>query len=223
MQAQRALRHLALIAILGIGLGLFMQALIVTARLLSGGILPSAAIVADISQSVTWSALVCTGVAIGMSIGKARHALAGIVAGLFAPLALATAKGAQKFVLALIDVVEQPTLLSVQTLGLVRAVEYGLLAWLLTLLSERKNRRLLAYAGIGALVAAIFGGGVSAFTLNAQFAADKPPSLPGILSLLINELGAPIGCALVIYVGQLVAINARIYARGAPPEADRAA
>ena len=75
-RASRAIRSIAFVAIAAIGLGFLMQGLIVLARLLAGGALPGAGLVADLASTVSWSVLVCTGVAIGVSLGKARAALA---------------------------------------------------------------------------------------------------------------------------------------------------
>lgn len=114
----------------------------------------------ELAGSVAWSVIVCTGVAIGVSVGKARAALAGAIGMLFAPLALAGAKAAQKVMASLVEATVQPAVFSLATLSVVRALEYGLLAWMLTLLTERKAVRLMPYllagAGVGIASAAGF-------------------------------------------------------------------
>ncbi|UXN75084.1 hypothetical protein N8D56_09275 [Devosia sp. A8/3-2] len=79
---------------------------------MGGGAFPGVSIFADSVQTVTWSVLVCTGVAIGVTVSKARKAPAGLMGLLFAPLALAVAKAGQKAMLALIGALEQPAALS---------------------------------------------------------------------------------------------------------------
>jgi hypothetical protein len=79
-RAREAISLVATVAVLAIGLGLFMQALVVVLRLADGVVGAEAKVIAELMGSVTWSVIVCTGVAIGMSIGKARVVLAGGIA-----------------------------------------------------------------------------------------------------------------------------------------------
>jgi hypothetical protein len=211
LRAQGELRSIALVALLAIGLGLVMQVLIVTARLLAGGAIPGIAGLADLANGVTWSFFVCTGVAIGVSIGKARKALAGLIGFLFAPIAIAAAKAMQKAVLVAIDAVERAALLPVTTLGLVRAIEYGLLAWLLAVMAEREVARPLPYLGIGTAVGVVFGVTLALLTRASAMAAGTDLTAPQIAGTLMNEIGSPIGCAFLIFIGQLVSRNFRIY------------
>jgi len=216
-EAQRAIRLVASVAVLGIALGLVMQVLIILARLLAAGPVPSVAVLADLAQTVTWATLVCSGVAIGVSIGKARAAVGGLLGAIFAPLALAAAKSVQKIVLSLLDAVAQPAAISLEIMGVVRALEYGSLAFLLAVLSQREVRRLWAYLGAGGAVAMLFGGGVVAATIWRRVAIANAPAPFELAGLMVNELLTPVGCALVIYVGQLVAVNFRLYSRGITP------
>ena len=216
-RASRAIRSIAFVAIAAIGLGFLMQGLIVLARLLAGGALPGAGLVADLASTVSWSVLVCTGVAIGVSLGKARAALAGLIGLVFAPIGLAAAKGAQKFVAAMVEVSTAPALLSVEVVGAVRALEYGLLAFVLVILAERKESRLLPYLGTGAGVGLVFGGFLSLMTLLASSLDGAGRSWPLIAGTLTSELGFPIGCALLIYVGQLITDSFRDVKMGSTP------
>jgi hypothetical protein len=147
-----------------------------------------------------------------MAIGKARTALAGLFAAFFAPLSMAAAKAVQKVVGSLLGALDQPALLSLATIGVVRAIEYGILAWLLAWLSERKERRMRPYLLAGGGVGLLFGGLIVALSvLNA--ASDGSLSLLKITSVATTEIGSPLGCAAVIYITQLVAIQARLWAR----------
>lgn len=214
--ARRQIHGIATVAILAVGLGFIMQALILAAKLQAGGKVPGAAIFADVAQGVAWSTFVCTGVAIAVSIGRARKALAGLVGFLFAPLSLAVAKASQRAMLAVVGAVEQPALVPLVTVGLVRAVEYGMLAWLLTTLTEKEVVRPSAYVGIGIGVGAVFGTALTLLAHNATLASGLPPNLPQLAGTLVNEVGTPIGCAVLIYIGQLVSHNFTIYKKHAP-------
>lgn len=147
---------------------------------------------ADVANSVTWSFFVCTGVAIGVSIGKARKALAGLIGFLFAPIAIAAAKAMQKAVIVAIDAVESVALLPVTTLGLVRAVEYGLLAWLLTVMTEREIARPLPYLGIGTGIGLFFGIALALLTRASALAAGTDLTAQQLAGTLMNEIGSPI-------------------------------
>ena len=213
-QAQEAMRRIAVVAALGIGLGLLMQGLIILLRLVGAGAAPGLLTLAELAQTVTWSVLVCTGVALGTALGKARGALAGLVGAVFAPLALAAAKSVQKVMLSVLDAVEQPGLISLTTIGVVRALEYGILAWVLAWLAQRQERRLWPYALAGGCVAVLFGGALLFLTFMLQGLDGSGRNWLALGTMAVTELGSPLGCAVVIYLAQLVATNARLWARG---------
>lgn len=216
-RASRAIRNIAFVGVAAIGLGFMMQALIVAARLLAGGPLPHIGLLADLASTVSWSVLVCTGVAIGVSLAKARALLAGLIGFVFAPIGLAAAKGAQKFVAAMVDVSTAPALLSIEVVGVVRALEYGILAFVLVILAERKESRLLPYLGTGAAVGLVFGGFLSAMTLLVTSLDGSGRNLALIAGTITSEIGFPIGCALLIYLGQLITDSFRDVRMGSTP------
>lgn len=218
LEAQVVLRRIAMAAALGVVLGLAVQALIVIVRL-SGGVLPAPAILAEVTQTAVWTGLVCASVAAGMAVGKVRKALAAPVAAVLAPLALYAAKAAQRVMLSVLDAAEQPTVLSLGTVGVIRALEYGLLAWLLTLLAERKERQLWLYLVVGVSVAVVFNGVVLALIWSVQARDGISPQPLMLVTVSISEWFTPVFCALVMYATQMIAANARIWARGAPPKA----
>ncbi len=203
-RAARAIRTVGVVAVAAIGLGLAMQALIVVARLLAGGAWPGAGLVADLASTVAWSVLVCTGVAIGVSVARARAVLAGLIGLVVAPIGLAAAKGTQKVVAALVEASTAPAMLSVEVVGAVRALEYGLLAFVLVVLVERKESRLLPYLGAGAGIGLVFGGFVSALTLLATSLDGAGRDWALVAGTVASEIGFPIGCALLIYLSQLI-------------------
>jgi hypothetical protein len=215
-EARTTLNRLALIALLAVGLGFVMQALVILARLLGGGAFPGITLIADLVQTVTWSVIVCAGVAIGVSVSKARKALAGLMGLLFAPLALAVAKASQRAMLALIGAIEQPAALSLATVGVVRALEYGLLAWLLAILTEKEIVRPGPYLATGAAIGLSFGSVLFWLTWRASLVDGAEIALPQILGMLVNEIGAPAGCALLIYIGQLAGHSFSIYKKQQP-------
>jgi hypothetical protein len=218
-QAQSQIRAVATVALLAIGLGFIMQALVLITKSQAGANIPGATIFADTAQSVTWSVFVCTGVAIAVSIGKARKVLAGLIGFLFAPLSVAMAKASQRAMLTLLDALEQPALVPLATVGLVRALEYGMLAWLLTLLAEREIKRPWPYIWVGTSIGLVFGIALTLLAHSATLAKGLDPNIAQLAGTLVNEVGSPIGCAVLIYIGQLVSHNFTLYKRHAPKPA----
>jgi hypothetical protein len=214
-RAQSLIQQLALVALLGVCLGFIMQAVVIIARILGGGVFPGATLLADIVQTVTWSWLVCTGVTIGVAVGKGRKALAGLVGLLFAPVALAAAKAAQRAVLAIIEAIEQPATVPLATAGVVRAIEYGLLAYLLARLTERRVLRPRRYIATGLAIGLSFGVVLVWLTYRSMELVGKAPTTAQLLGLVANEIGTPTGCAIIIYVAQLASYSARVYSRHA--------
>jgi hypothetical protein len=199
-----ALRKLAVIALMSVVLGLTVQLAILALKVMSGGVWPGVSVVADAAQGVTWALLVCTGVGIGTSIMRARAHIVGLLGALVAPAAVAAAKGMQSLVASALDLAVQDAVMSLGAVSLVRAFEYGLLGYLLGSLARRGEARLSLYLAAGAAVGVVLGGAV--IGLNAWLAAGAAMTYgaPQVATGIVNEMLFPIGCALVIYGGQMV-------------------
>lgn len=219
---EAALKRLAVIALLSIALGFAMQGLILAGKVAGGGNLPGAAILVDLAQGVTWSFLICAGVGIGTSVARARAVIGGIIAMICAPIAIAAAKSSQKVVAGLIGAADQPAAMSLATISVLRAIEYGILGWLLTRLVLRTETRPLPYLAAGSTVGALFGGAIAMLAYQASVGNGLAPALPQIVASVINEVVFPIGCATVIFVGQMVARNLALIS-GARAEMERMA
>lgn len=200
----RALKRIALIALCAIALGFMMQGLILAVKLSSGAAFPGAQFAVDLAQGVTWSFLVCAGVGIGTSIMRARAALVGLLAMVCAPLAIAAAKSSQKVMASMVGAADQPAILSLATISGLRAIEYGLLGWWLGTLARREVSHAVPYLKAGTSLGVIFGGAIAALTYQVALAKGLTPAPPQILASVVNEVVFPIGCAFVIYIGQLV-------------------
>jgi hypothetical protein len=199
-RAKLALRRVVLVAWLAIALGFTMEALILTVRFAAGSHPATVQILVELAQGVTWSFFVCAGVGLGTAIAKVRASLGGLVGAISAPLALGVAKGTQKVMVSALDLAAKPAILSIATLGVLRAIEYGLLGWLLASLAARDQPRALHFMLAGALIGAVFGGGVTALTIQTAAANDLAFDLPQAIATGINEIVFPIGCALVVYI-----------------------
>jgi hypothetical protein len=209
-QASALVRRIAFIALAAIVLGFAIQGLILATKL-SGGVMPATStIIADATQGITWSLLVCVGVGIVTSVSKARPLVAGLVSLLVAPLAVALAKSSQKVMSGLVSAAEQEAMLSLSAIASLKAVEYGVLGWMLARLVQQSEIRASRYFGTGGLIGLVFGGAIVWIGYQAGLAKGLLPGTVQIVASLINEVLFPIGCSAVIYAGQLVGRSARL-------------
>lgn len=209
-QASALVRRIAFIALASIALGFAIQGLILAAKLW-GGVMPATStLIADVTQGITWSLLVCVGVGIVTSVSKARPLLAGALSLIVAPLAVALAKFSQKVMAGLVSAAEQEAMLSLSAMSSLKAVEYGVLGWLLARLVQTSEIRASRYFGTGALVGLVFGGAIAWIAYQAGLGKGLAPGPVQIVASLINEVLFPVGCAGVVYAGQLVGRSARL-------------
>jgi hypothetical protein len=190
------LLRVAWLAIL-LGIGIEILLLLVAAGF---GVLPGLErVIADLAGKVTWSTLVCAGLALGAAVSRARAPLMGI-SGLFAaPFAFHFSRAVQQGVdktleevAAGVSVSSQPLIL----LALLKAVEYGCLGVTLGLVGGRPWGGALAHAAVGLAVGIIFGGAIVGFT---YWTAPEPLAAAEIFSRSITEILFPVGCSLVLY------------------------
>jgi hypothetical protein len=198
--ARLALRRVVMVAWLAIALGFAMQALILASRFAAGSHPATTQILIELAQGVTWAFFVCAGVSLGTAIAKVRASLGGLIAAISAPLAMVIAKGSQKVMVSALDAAAKPATLSLTTLGVLRAIEYGLLGWILASLASKENPRPLHFALAGALIGAVFGGGITVLTIETAAAKGAALALPQAVATGLNEIVFPIGCSLVVYI-----------------------
>ncbi|MBZ9809761.1 hypothetical protein LB542_24515 [Mesorhizobium sp. BR1-1-9] len=198
--ARLALRRVVLVAWLAIALGFAMEALILTARFTAGSHPATTQVLIELAQGVTWSFFVCAGVSLGTAMAKVQALLGGLIGAMSAPLAMGIAKGTQKVMVSALDVAAKPAILSLTTLGVLRAIEYGLLGWILAWLAAKAKPRPFHFMLAGASIGAVFGGGITALTIETAAANELALALPQAIAVGLNEIVFPIGCALVVYV-----------------------
>jgi hypothetical protein len=193
----RALSTALRAAWLAIGLGLTVQALIVIARLLAGGAANPVAFLAAIGQGITWSVIVCAGVAIGTVAAKAKSVAMGLIGLIAGPLAWGLAKGVQKALQGLMglpqDRVDEFFLLITGLKG----VEYAILGAALGFMVGKPWARLPAFAGLGLATGIVFAAIVIQLTID-----HGPTKMPALIGTGVNEIVFPVGCSLVIYAVQ---------------------
>ncbi|MBI5611994.1 MAG: hypothetical protein HY942_02830 [Gammaproteobacteria bacterium] len=189
------------VAWLSILLGLAIEGLLLAVAAGYGVLGSLKPFAADLAQKISWSVIVCVGIAFGTVAARARTAAMGLL-GLFAApsgfyLARALHKGAAQ-ALALPDVAAMVAP-SVLVLALIKAAEYGVLGMAVGWVGQRQRAGLWTHVLLGLAVGAAFGG-LTIYLVIA--AAPQQPGAAALAARTINEVIFPIGCALVLYAAQ---------------------
>src|SRR5215831_7656461 len=142
---------------------------------------------ADLTQKISWSVIVCVGIAIGQAAAKMKEAMMGLLGFISAPAGFYAARAIHKGVSQAMGMAAQAQGGSAFALALLKAVEYGVfglgLYWI-----QKKAWGVLAHVGMGFAVGAVFGAGALAIT-----GMHLPTT--ALISREINEIFFPVGCA----------------------------
>jgi hypothetical protein len=189
------------VAWLAILLGVLLQlAVLLVAAGFGNDISPRPAL-AETFKTVSWSLLVCVGVALGRVAAKGRLPLEGITGLLAAPLALTAANAVQRGVAEAVNaagVSAGPAPLWVLA---IKAAEYGALGLALEWVGRRAWHSAFGHLAVGLLVGVVFGGVFLAVVVQA---APTPLPTPSLLAKGVNELLFPVGCALVVFIAEVL-------------------
>jgi hypothetical protein len=187
---------------LSIALGIGIELLLLAAATLGGRVLHASPAVAELAQKVTWSVLVCVGIAFGTAATKARGPVMGLLGLASAPLAFNVAKAVHKGVSSALSIAAAaapgpaPILLA-----LLKSVEYGFLGAAVGWVGRRPWANLAAYAGAGAAIGLTLGT-LTLLVMSHDDGAATPAST--LLARGINEVLFPLGCSLVLYAADRV-------------------
>jgi hypothetical protein len=187
------------VAWLAILLGFAMEILLL---LFTAGfeILPGfRSILVDLIGKVSWSALVCVGLAIGTAASKVRAPFMGLLGLLAAPLAFHVSRTLQQGVAKTLEVAAAGAPVGSYTLillALLKAVEYGCLGAAIGWIGRRPWGGALAHLAVGLAVGILFGGAIVSFT---YWTAPEPLAAADLFSRGVNEILFPVGCSMVLY------------------------
>jgi hypothetical protein len=189
------------VAWLAILLGLVLQlALLLVAA--GFGTAPSPGpLLSETLKTVSWSLLVCVGVALGRVAAKGRMPLEGVTGLLAAPLALTAANTVQKGVAEAVDAAGVPAGPAPLWVLAIKAAEYGALGLALEWVGRRAWGSALGHLAVGLLTGVVFGGVFLAVVVQT---APTPLSTPALLAKGLNELMFPVGCALVVFIAEVL-------------------
>jgi hypothetical protein len=193
------------VAWLGIALGLVMEGLLL---LLSGGFgeIPGLQpAIADLVKNVSWSVLVCAGLAVGTTLSRAGVPGMGLLGFLSAPFAFEVSRIFHKGTLEALAASGGGHDLSPLLVALIKGLEYGCLGILVAWLGRRVWGRAFAHMSAGLAVGLVFGGLIVLLLLGSS---PQPPAAE-LFSRGMNEILFPVGCSLVLFsagvVGEAVA------------------
>jgi hypothetical protein len=194
-------RTILRVAWLSIGLGLLLEVLLLLLAAFSGtgGHTPKP-FVSDLVQKVSWSFIVCVGLAFGSTASKARSGVMGLLGLISAPLGFTIARSLHKGVNQALDVAGAVGGASPFLIAGLKALEYGVLGAALGAVTKRQGGGSLgAHLGTGAAIGITFGGTILAVLARAAITPMTPVDLA---AKGINEVLFPVGCSLVLYAAE---------------------
>jgi hypothetical protein len=192
----KLLTTLTRVAWMSILLGLVIEGLLVAARL---GAFPLDAAAAELVNRVSWSVLVCTGLAIGDALAeKSRPFLLGLGGLVGAPLAFAVARGLHKGTAELMGITQPADPVEPLLSAGIRGVEYMCLGLLIFWLKKQPRSTVVGYVVAGLVVGLVFG------TVLLFLNPEAIGSVSSMLVWAVNELAFPVGCTLVLFASTAI-------------------
>jgi hypothetical protein len=189
------------VAWLAILLGLLLQLALLLVAVGFGTAPSPGPLLAETLKTLSWSLLVCVGVALGRVAAKGRLPLEGITGLLAAPLALLAANAVHKGVAEAVDAAGVPAGPAPVWVLAIKATEYACLGLALNWVGRRAWRSALGHLAVGLMVGVVFGG---LFLTVIVQSAPIPPAAPALVAKGLNELLFPVGCALVVFIAEVL-------------------
>jgi hypothetical protein len=189
------------VAWLAILLGLLLQLTMLLVAAGLGAATSSRTLLAETFKTVSWSLLVCVGVALGRVAAKGRLPLEGVTGLLAAPLALTAANAVQKGVAEAVEAAGVPAGPAPVWVLAIKAAEYACLGLALEWIGQRAWHSALGHLAVGLMTGVVFGG---VFLAAVVQSAPTPLATPALLARGVNELLFPVGCALVVFIAEVL-------------------
>lgn len=186
------------VAWLGMLLGLALELLFLLIQALAAHLPTLVVLSADTVQKLSWSSLVCAGLAFGGTLGRHLKVALGVSGLIVAPIAFILTRALHKAMKEALNAPLGPVTpdIDIAIQALLKAVEYAALGIAVARLDEyawaRARHYILTGFGIGTPFACI-----ALFT-------SLLPTVTDVVLRILSELLAPAGCAGVLYAGQVV-------------------
>ncbi len=149
---------------------------------------------AEAAQKVSWSVVVCSALAIGNVLSKARPTVVGLVGLLAAPAAFHAARMVQKSLAQGFSGGNVGSVPTVSELAMAKAIQYLAFGYCIALATKKGSlsRHLL--------VGTIAGVAMGAYLWSRQVLGNDPaPAFATVLPKVVNEVAFPIGCSFVLW------------------------
>ncbi len=188
--------HIVKLASLSALVGIAMQGLTLGATLLAGGKPTFASAVVGAIAKMSWSTVVCIGVAVGLSVPRASYPSAGLWGFVSAQLGFHCARVVQHalgFALGQ-AVIAQPLRLLIGG-SVIKGAQYAALALALMWLKRRTTAGAFRYVAYGLGLGLPFGSALVFLHVSVTGQRGAAQVLP----MVINEVVFPVLCALVIF------------------------
>jgi hypothetical protein len=195
----KTLLHVAWLAIL---IGVALEALLLVLSWAFGTFKNGKPFIADLVQKISWSVIVCVGLALGATVARARDVVMGLTGLLAAPLAFSVARGMHKGAMEALSVATDaaggPSPFLIAS---IKGLEYGLLGFALSAVQKQSWGGALAHTVAGLTAGVLFGGAILFFSIEA---AAGPIPHSALIARAVNEILFPVGCALVIFSAEVL-------------------
>jgi hypothetical protein len=198
-------RKVLRVAWMSIFLGFLLEILLLALALFSDtlGETPKP-FLSDLVHKISWSFIVCLGLAFGTAASQARRpGTMGMLGLISAPLGFTIARTLHKGVNEALGNVSVGGAFPVLIL-IVKSIEYGVLGAMLGWLSKRSKKAaapLGLHIGAGAAVGLTFGVAIVALLVRAS---AKPLTPVDLTARAINEVLFPVGCSVVLYAAEVM-------------------
>jgi hypothetical protein len=193
VQASMRLKMLVTLIALAVAPALFIEVVVNLTRTAidvhPGGL------VTEALGGITWSLLVCFGVAAGSALSRMSELAASAVAVVCTPLALFAAKAIQGGLNEYLDGSSSSLPAGLTLIAAVKAVEYGVLAFVLARLANRGVDKLAPHLIAGLATAATFG---TMIVLVAATAPQPDLAASAVTTTAIHEFLFPFGCVMAV-------------------------
>ncbi len=181
-----------------------MQLLLLAAGAAFGSFPKAGPLLASLAQTVSWSTIVCLGIALVAVVSSFRAEFMGLAGLLSAPLALNVARSLHRGVSAALALPQAPAAAagpSPLVLGVIKALEYGCFAAVIGWIVGRGKRSALHHVLVGLSAGVVFGGIILGYL---YVSSAKRIGAAVLLPRAINEILFPVGCSLVLFATELV-------------------
>jgi hypothetical protein len=197
-----ALRLMASAAWMAVVLGVVVETAVLLTRAAGGSSPQFAQTIAEFLSSVTWSTVVCSGIALGSAAAAHRDRIMGLIGLVCAPLAWALAKGVQKGTQSMLEAHADVLGLTVLQVGILKTLEYSVLGFAVGKLTRTAQATLAQHLILGLAVGLVFGAAIVG--VNVWHAPGRILPAAKLFGLSVNEVLFPIGCSVILhFVGRL--------------------